>query len=99
MLFVNMNTSLLIRLKSQILATLSTQLTEYHFSSTPLEKMYRDGRIQNSCCQIIHHSDTLRLAILYRCEEISPTITVSVEHKKFNKTTLLEPNIKQLALI
>ena len=64
-------------------------MTEYPFSSTPLEKMYKDDQIQNSCCQIIHHSDTLRLAILYRCEEISPTITVSAERKKFNKAKLL----------
>ena len=58
-------------------------LTESHFSSTPLEKMYKDGRIQNSCCQIIHYSDTLRLAILHRCEEettllLSPMSTRSL---------------------
>ena len=34
--------------------------------STPLEKMFRDGRVESSCCRTIHYSDILRLAVLYR---------------------------------
>ena len=34
--------------------------------STPLEKMFKDGRVATSCCRTIHYSDILRLAVLYR---------------------------------
>ena len=33
---------------------------------TPLEKMFKDGRVETSCCKTIHFSDILRLAVLYR---------------------------------
>lgn len=35
-------------------------------TNTPLAKMFRDGRVEESCCKTIHYSDILRLAVLYR---------------------------------
>ena len=50
--------------------------------------MYKDGRIENSCCQIIHYSDTLRLAILHRCEK-ETTLLLSATRAK----SLIRPNL------
>ena len=35
-------------------------------TNTPLAKMFRDGRVEESCCKTIHFSDIFRLAVLYR---------------------------------
>ena len=35
-------------------------------TNTPLAKMFKDGRVEGSCCKTIHYSDILRLAVLYR---------------------------------
>ena len=34
--------------------------------NTPLQKVWDDGRVARSCCSIIHTSDMLRMAVLYR---------------------------------
>ena len=33
---------------------------------TPLQTMFDDGRVGRSCCAVIHLSDILRMAVLYR---------------------------------
>ena len=35
-------------------------------TSTPLQPMFDDGRVERSCCSMIHMSDIFRMAVLYR---------------------------------
>ena len=46
-----------------LLVRLNTSLL---VNNTPLQKVWDDGRIARSCCSIIHISDLLRMAVLYR---------------------------------
>ena len=34
--------------------------------TTPLQPIYEDGRLDRSCCRMIHSSDILRMAVTYR---------------------------------
>ena len=46
-----------------LLVRLNTSLL---VNNTPLQKVWDDGRIARSCCSIIHISDLLRMAVVYR---------------------------------
>ena len=35
-------------------------------TTTPLQPMFDDGRVNRSCCSMIHMSDIFRMAVLYR---------------------------------
>ena len=35
-------------------------------NNTPLQNMFDDGRVDNTCCKTIHLSDIFRLAIMNR---------------------------------
>ena len=35
-------------------------------NTTPLQPMFDDGRVNRSCCSMIHKSDIFRMAVLYR---------------------------------
>ena len=46
-----------------LVAHLNTSLL---VSKTPLQPMFEDGRVDRSCCGMIHRSDILRMAVTYR---------------------------------
>ena len=55
---------------------------------TPLEKMFKDGRVETSCCKTIHFSDILRLAVLYRWRACWPLEQVRLLVMKYRQSSL-----------
>ena len=54
-------------LPNLLLAHLNTSLL---ITGTPLQPMFDDGRVERSCCTMIHTSDIFRMAVLYRWDNL-----------------------------
>ena len=74
-------------LPNLLLAHLNSSLL---IEGTPLQPMFDDGRVERSCCRMIHFSDIFRMAVLYRSDQYYTINQTSILHLKSTNNDMIK---------